>query len=279
MSSCTVAALAADSSLRLRVLVDAGNDDRLLRGVHVSDLDHPAQYAFPGELLLTNGLWLTTTDPRDWVQEARAAGVVAIGYGVGEMGTVTPPAVVDACREAALPLVEVPADLPFSAIGECVMERNRASDPTVRLQLMRLRRLLEELARGEGYGAVVELLRRETRLQVWLVGPGGHSLTDDPPPEGDAARIAARAARRGDLPCAVAPALSAFGVADALSSTAVIVGSPLAEVSDDARLVIEQASAYLVLEDARRREHETFAASWWRSCSPGCGTESWGRDR
>ena len=256
MSSCTVAALAADSSLRLRVLVDAGNDDRLLRGVHVSDLDHPAQYAFPGELLLTNGLWLTTTDPRDWVQEARAAGVVAIGYGVGEMGTVTPPAVVDACREADLPLVEVPADLPFSAIGECVMERNRASDPTVRLQLMRLRRLLEELARGEGYGAVVELLRRETRLQVWLVGPGGHSLTDDAPPEGDAARIAARAARRGDLPCAVAPALSAFGVADALSSTAVIVGSPLAEVSDDARLVIEQASAYLVLEDARRREHE-----------------------
>ncbi len=256
MSSCTVAALAADSSLRLRVLVDAGNDDRLLRGVHVSDLDHPAQYAFPGELLLTNGLWLTTTDPRDWVQEARAAGVVAIGYGVGEMGTITPPAVVQACREADLPLVEVPADLPFSAIGECVMERNRASDATVRLQLMRLRRLLEELARGEGYGAVVELLRRETRLPVWLVGPGGHSLTDDAPPDWDAARVAARAARRGDLPCAVAPALSAFGVADALSSTAVIVGSPLAEVSDDARLVIEQASAYLVLEDARRREHE-----------------------
>ena len=75
MSSCTVAALAADASLRLRVLVDAGNHERLLRGVHVSDLDHPAQYAFPGELLLTNGLWLTTTEPRDWVTEARAAGV------------------------------------------------------------------------------------------------------------------------------------------------------------------------------------------------------------
>jgi sugar diacid utilization regulator len=256
MSSCTVASLADDASLRLRVLVDAGNHDRLLRGVHVSDLDHPAQYAFPGELLLTNGLWLTTTEPRDWVAEARAAGVVAIGYGVGEMGSVTPAGVVDACRDAGLALVEVPADLPFSAIGECVMERNRASDATVRLQLMRLRRLLEELARGEGYGAVVELLRRETRLPVWLVGPGGHSLTDDAPPDPEAARTAARAARRGDLPCAVAPALSAFGVADALSSTAVIVGSPLAEVSDDARLVIEQASAYLVLEDARRREHE-----------------------
>jgi sugar diacid utilization regulator len=256
MSSCTVAALAADASLRLRVLVDVSNHDRLLRGVHVSDLGHPAQYAFPGELLLTNGLWLTTTHPGDWVREARAAGVVAIGYGVGEMGAVTPPAMIEACRQAGLALVEVPADLPFSAIGECVMERNRASDATVRLQLMRLRRLLEELARGEGYGAVVELLRRETRLPVWLVGPGGHSLTDDAPPDPEAARAAARAARRGDLPSAVAPALSAFGVADALSSTAVIVGCPLAELSDDARLVIEQASAYLVLEDARHREHE-----------------------
>jgi purine catabolism regulator len=256
MSSCTVAALAADSSLRLRVLVDAGSHERLLRGVHISDLDHPAQYAFPGELLLTNGLWLSTTHARDWVAEARAAGVAAIGYGVGEVGIETPADVVEACREADLPLVEVPADLPFSAVGECVTERNRASDATVRLQLMRLRRLLEELARGEGYGAVVELLRRETRLKVWLVGPGGRSLTDDTPPDVEAARIAARAARRGDLPCAVAPELSAFGVADALSSTAVIVGSPLAEVSDDARLVIEQASAYLVLEDARRRERE-----------------------
>jgi purine catabolism regulator len=46
-------------------------------------------------------------------------------------------------------------------------------------------------------------------------------------------------------------------VADALSTTAVIVGAPLAEVSDDARLVIEQAAAYLVIEDARQREHET----------------------
>ena len=90
MSSCTVAQLAADSSLRLRVLVDDGHLDRLVRGVHVTDLEHPAQYVLPGELLLTNGLWLPHTDPEEWAQEARAAGAVGIGYGVSETSPTVP---------------------------------------------------------------------------------------------------------------------------------------------------------------------------------------------
>jgi PucR family transcriptional regulator, purine catabolism regulatory protein len=257
MSSCTVAQLAGDPSLRLRVLVDGGNLDRLVRGVHVSDLEHPAQYVLPGELLLTNGLWLGQTEPRQWVEEAQAAGAVAVGYGVGTPSPVVPAELREACTRLGVPLIEVPEDLSFSAIGECVVEHNRTQDATVRLQLTRLRRLLQELARGEGHAAVLELLRRETRLPVWLVGPGGRSLTDDAPADAGVARAAARAARCGDLPSAVAPALSAFGVANALSTTAVIVGAPLAEVSDDARLIIEQATAYLILEDARQREHET----------------------
>jgi hypothetical protein len=257
VSFCTLAQIAADPSLRLRVLVQNGNLAQPVRGVHVSDLEHPAQYVLPGELLLTNGLWLGHADPCEWVDEARAAGAVAIGYGVSNFSPIVPEALVAACQDAGLALVEVPEDMSFSTIGECILAHNHTQVATVRLQLTRLRRLLQDLARGEGHGAVLELLRRETRLPVWLVGPGGRSLTAEPPPDERAARAAARAARRGEMPCAVTPELSAFGVADALSTTAVIVGAPLAEVSDDARLVIEQATAYLVIEDARQREHET----------------------
>ncbi len=257
MSFCTLGKLAADQSLGLRLLVETGQLDEALRGVHGSDLEHPAQYVLPGELLLTNGLWLGHADPREWVQEARAAGAVAIGYGVSNFSTVVPDELVNACRELEVALVEVPEDMSFSTIGERILEHNHTQVAAVRLQLTRLRKLLQDLARGEGHGAVLELLRRETRLDVWLVGPGGRSLTADKPPDEDAARAAARAARGGELPCAIGPELSAFGVADALSTTVVIVGAPLAAVSDDARLVIEQATAYLVLEDARQREHET----------------------
>jgi PucR family transcriptional regulator, purine catabolism regulatory protein len=170
---------------------------------------------------------------------------------------VVPDGLIEACRQCGVALVEVPEDLSFSTIGECILAHNHTQVASVRLQLTRLRRLLQDLARGEGHGAVLELLRRETRLPIWLVGPGGRSLTAEPPPDQSAARAASRAARRGELPSAITPELSAFGVADALSTTAVIVGAPLAEVSDDARLVIEQAAAYLVIEDARQREHET----------------------
>ena len=256
MSSCTVATLTSDPALRLRVLVDAGSLDRLVRGVHVSDLEHPARYVLPGELLLTNGLWLERVDPLAWVHEALAAGAAAIGYGAGEGGPNAPAALVDACRELQIGLLEVPADLSFSVIGECVLERNRTPDASVRLQLMRVRRLLQELARGEGHGAAVELLRRETRLPVWLVGPGGRVLAGENPPGTGVLRAASRAARRGDLPCALSPHQCAFGITDALSSMAIVVDRPLAKVSDDARLVIEQAGAYLVLEDARRNERE-----------------------
>jgi PucR C-terminal helix-turn-helix domain/Purine catabolism regulatory protein-like family/GGDEF-like domain len=254
---CTLAQIAADPSLRLRVLVQDGSLAQTVRGVHVSDLEHPAQYVLPGELLLTNGLWLGQADPGEWVDELRAAGAVAIGYGVSDFSPTVPDGLIEACRASGVALFEVPADLSFSTIAECIQAHDRSQVATVRLQLTRLRRLLQDLARGEGHAAVLELLRRETRLPIWLVGPGGRSLTADPPPDQRAAQAAARAARRGELPAAITAELSAFGVADALSTTAVIVGAPLAEVSDDARLVIEQAAAYLVIEDARQREHET----------------------
>lgn len=262
MTALTVAQLAANPALRLRLLVDHGNPDRRVRGIHPSDLEHPARYVLPGELLLTNGIWLSQVEAAEWVEEAGNAGAIGIGFGITTEYSAVPESVLEACRAARLALVEVPEDLSFSAIGECVNEHNRSTDAPVRLQLTRLRRLLHQLARGEGHGAVLELLRRETQLPVWLVGPGGRSLTDELPPDPGAARTAARAARRGELPCAIGPGLSAFGAgADAMSTTAVIVGAPLAEIDDDARLVLEQAAAYIVLEDVRRHEHESVRSA------------------
>jgi PucR family transcriptional regulator, purine catabolism regulatory protein len=262
VTALTVAQLAADPSLRLRVLVGGRNLDSLVRGIHISDLEHPARYVLPGELLLTNGIWLAHADPREWVQEAGDAGAIAIGFGVTGDYPVVPARVLEACRISHLTLVQVPEDLSFSAIAECVNEHNRSPDASVRLQLTRLRRLLQQLARGEGHRAVLELLRRETQLPVWLIGPGGRSLTDESPPDAVAARAAARAARRGELPCAISSQLSAFGAgADALSTTAVIVGAPLADIDDDARLILEQAAAYIVLEDARQHERESVRSA------------------
>jgi Fe2+ transport system protein FeoA len=125
------------------------------------------------------------------------------------------------------------------------------------VHLSRTRRLLQRLGAGGGHAALLDFLRHETRLEVWLVGPGGRPADGcDPTPDGELARAAARAARRGELPAPIGDAC-AFGAAPVLAArTAVLVGAPLGDIGDDARLVIEQVTAYLVLEDARARAQE-----------------------
>jgi hypothetical protein len=251
MSTPTVRHLADDPRLGLRLLAGAAAADRTVEGAHTTDLDQPARYLLPGELVLTNGLWTEHVDGATWAAEVATAGAVAIGFGLADHHPEVPPDLLAACDGLGLPLLEVPEDLSFSMIAAA------AADPSdVRLQLSRTRRLLQRLGAGGGHAALLDFLRQETRLDVWLVGPGGRPICD-PLPDPDIARQAARAARRGELPAAIGESACAFGAAPVLAArTAVLVGAPLSDIGDDARLVIEQVTAYVVLEDARARAGE-----------------------
>jgi hypothetical protein len=185
-----------------------------------------------------------------------SAGASAIGFGLAELHPQVPPALIAACEELALPLLAVPEELSFSLIADVV---NGARDTSgLRLQLSRTRRLLQRLGTGGGHAALLDFLRHETKLPVWLVGPGGRLVVEGgAPPDPDLARRAARAARRGELPGAIGEDACAFGAAPvAAARSAVLVGVPLADIDDDARLVIEQVAAYVVLEDARARAQD-----------------------
>jgi PucR-like helix-turn-helix protein/purine catabolism regulatory family protein/diguanylate cyclase with GGDEF domain len=254
MSTPTVRMLAEDPALGLRLLAGAGAADCAVAGAHTTDLDQPARYLLPGELVLTNGLWTEHVDGATWANDVATAGAAAIGFGLADHHPEVPADLCAACEELGLPLLEVPEDLSFSMIAAAA-----ADDASgLRLQLSRTRRLLQRLGAGGGHAALLDFLRRETRLAVWLVGPGGRPLDGcDPVADPDLARAAARAARRGELPAAIGDDACAFGAAPVLAArTAVLVGAPLADIGDDARLVIEQVTAYVVLEDARARAQE-----------------------
>lgn len=127
---------------------------------------------------------------------------------------------------------------------------------------MRLRRLMHELARGDGYDAPLEVLRRETQLPVALVGPAGCVLAGELPAEPDIASAASRGARRGELPKTIANKFSAFGIGGyERSELAVVIGAPLDELDDDARLVIEQVAAYIVLAGQVGRERNAVRSA------------------
>jgi purine catabolism regulatory family protein/PucR-like helix-turn-helix protein len=256
MSLPTVRKLAEDPSLGLRLLAGAAAADRTVDGAHTTDLDQPARYLLPGELVLTNGLWTEHVDGATWAAEVATAGAVAIGFGLADHHPEVPLDLRAACDELGLPLLEVPEDLSFSMIAAAAAD---GGDPSgLRLQLSRTRRLLQRLGAGGGHAALLDFLRHETRLAVWLVGPGGRAPEGcDAVPDPELARQAARAARRGELPAAFGEGACAFGAAPFLAArTAVLVGAPLGDIGDDARLVIEQVTAYVVLEDARARAQE-----------------------
>jgi Fe2+ transport system protein FeoA len=262
MSRLTLRTLADDPALGLRLLAGAAAGDRTVQGAHTTDLDRPARYLLPGELVLTNGLWSEHVDGASWAREVATAGAAAIGFGLSELHPAVPDDLRAACDALGLPLLEVPEELSFSHIADAVDGGRDASG--LRLQLSRTRRLLQRLGAGGGHAALLDFLRHETRLPVWLVAPGGRAVvdgeTDGPDPA--LARAAARAARRGELPGAVGENACAFGAAPvAAARSALLVGVPLAAIDDDARLVIEQVAAYVVLEDARARAREEGRAA------------------
>lgn len=119
----TLASLVQHSALRLSVLAGQARLDTSVRWAHASELADPTPYLDGGELLLLTALKLDAEDPgtmRDYVRLLAGKGVVGLGFAAGVNYEKVPDAVVEACREADLPLLEVPRRTPFIAISKAV---------------------------------------------------------------------------------------------------------------------------------------------------------------
>ncbi|GHF73771.1 hypothetical protein GCM10010218_63700 [Streptomyces mashuensis] len=119
----TLSSLVHHSSLKLSVLVGEDRLDTPVRWAHVSELADPVPWMDGGELLLITAMKIDAEDPdemRRYVRRLVGAGVVGLGFAVGVTYDQVPPALVDAAREAGLPLLEVPRRTPFLAITKAV---------------------------------------------------------------------------------------------------------------------------------------------------------------
>ncbi|MEU7317016.1 PucR family transcriptional regulator ligand-binding domain-containing protein [Streptomyces sp. NPDC007083] len=119
----TLAALVQNSGLRLSVLAGHSGLDATVRWAHSSELADPTPYMDGGELILFTGLKLDADDRvamRAYVDKLVSKGVVGLGFAAGVNYEGVPQALVDACRGADLPLLEVPRRTPFIAISKAV---------------------------------------------------------------------------------------------------------------------------------------------------------------
>ncbi|MFJ2580166.1 PucR family transcriptional regulator [Kitasatospora aureofaciens] len=99
--------------------------DRPVTGVSSTDLQDPARYLQPGELVLTGLVWWQPADASGALRFAtalRSAGVAALLAGEGTHGSI-PDRLADACRTHGIPLLAVPAGVSFRAVTDRVYLR------------------------------------------------------------------------------------------------------------------------------------------------------------
>ncbi|WP_143590587.1 PucR family transcriptional regulator [Thermoactinospora rubra] len=156
---------------RLRLPVLAGGLAVPVRWVAVSELEDPTPFLEGGELLLTTGMRLAPPyEP--YIRRLIERGVAGLGFGVGLGHDTTPPELVEAARAAGLPLVEVPRETPFIAIGKVVSEALAAEQYE---ELSRAFAAQGRLTRAalEGVEAVVGRLAGEVGGWAALLEEGG----------------------------------------------------------------------------------------------------------
>ncbi|MCG5211656.1 PucR family transcriptional regulator [Streptosporangium sp. KLBMP 9127] len=173
----TLRRVAEMTALRLRVLVGGESLDRPVRWVAVSELADPTPFLEGGELVLTTGMRIEGDDAPPYVARLVARGVAGLGFGVGVGHAEVPGALVTAARDAGLPLIEVPRDTPFVAIGKVVSDLLAAEQfEELSRAFAAQGRLTRAALQSEGARAVVRRLSREIRGWAALLGEDGTVL-------------------------------------------------------------------------------------------------------
>ncbi|WP_111603379.1 PucR family transcriptional regulator [Streptomyces sp. Amel2xB2] len=213
----TLASLVQHSALRLAVLTGQDRLDTGVRWAHASELADPTPYLDGGELLLVTALKLDVEDAdamRAYVARLAGKGVVGIGFAAGVNYEKVPETLVEACREADLPLLEVPRRTPFIAISKAVSaaiaaEQYRAVTAGFDAQREMTRAALSH----EGPAALLTKLASEVAGWAALYDASGAVVATAPAWAGRrAARFVGEAERLRDRP---APASAVVSGADA----------------------------------------------------------------
>ncbi|MFF5794232.1 PucR family transcriptional regulator [Paeniglutamicibacter sp. NPDC012692] len=161
----------------IQVLHDAG--DRPLRWVEPSDIDDPTPYLVDHELILTSGFPLVehagdAVKVRQFIARLVDAQVSALGFGLDPYFSSVPPTVIDACRELGLPLWQIPASIPFAAIGLAFAKLMEADNARLlRENAEANRHLMRCVGSEHPEQEIVTVLAHRAKAAVQLLDQGG----------------------------------------------------------------------------------------------------------
>ncbi|MFH8590209.1 PucR family transcriptional regulator [Streptomyces rimosus] len=257
-----IADLLARPELNLSVTYDvpAGQLDRTVEAATVSDLLHPGKWLQGGELLMTIGLVLPMEPAacRAYVQDVTEGGAacLALGLGRGLPYQKAPAPLVDAAREAGLPLLTVPDEVPFIAVTKAVFDARADEQRAVLQRAFATQRRLTAAATDSGLQPMLEEWTAATGVGATVLDPLGRLLATGggqpaPPPAARdlVERVAARGLRGSASSMASGRQLEVQPLgARRLRGLLLLVGSPDAA----ARAVVPGLVSLLSLELERR---------------------------
>ncbi|NYD67278.1 PucR family transcriptional regulator [Agromyces atrinae] len=180
----------------------AGALDRPVAWVHSSDLADPTPFLADDVVLLTTGTQFEGAGAglvADYVERLRARGIVAIGFGTEVVRDGTPDELVAACREAGVPLVEVPYRIPFIAIARAAAELHAAAENARRSWALEAQHRISLAAlHPDGLDATFAELARQLPAWVGFFDAAGGAPRQFPSGRGQAADDVAIAALETD---------------------------------------------------------------------------------
>ncbi|WP_066956866.1 PucR family transcriptional regulator [Streptomyces lushanensis] len=250
-------------ALHLTVLVPGppGALDRPVTWVHNTELPDPSPYVRENELVLTNGLWNEDgCPPGEFVAAVRRARAAGIVFGLRESVTTTPPSLIDACRRAHLPLLELVIAIPFTALSQaaaaCLQDETKSR---LEASVRRGNALAAAISGDTGVSGALTVLHQEFGLPLAVVDRLGRplALAAAHLSEEDLHLLGDTLTRRPPpLEVAVGPAGTAtvipVGVPGDIT-TALVCLRPAATLQEPELAALQQAAHYLTLDITRRR--------------------------
>lgn len=187
MDATTLRGLLAHRDLHVRLAVAEdelapGALDVPVRWVHGTDLADPTPFLTDQLVLLTTGTQFGEgADIDAYVRRLQEAGVCGLGFGTDVVRAGIPPALVDACRAARMPLFEVPYRTPFIAIARVHTEAIAAQAFARRSWALSAQRAIALAAlRPDGLGATLAELARQLDAWVGLFDAAGVLTREHP---------------------------------------------------------------------------------------------------
>lgn len=161
----------------LQLTLVSGDDVQLARavsGTYTIDLPDPGRFLSPGDVVLTSALWTSGRESVErFVGGVADRGVVAIVVGLIAVGSL-PAGMIEVCRRHGVALLTVSPDVSFKTIAQTVAGVVAQADlPTLGRDARFARRLLEDLAAGEGVHVALRAFFEEFAHGSWAVDHAG----------------------------------------------------------------------------------------------------------